>query len=179
MGEIVSLCALLHSCSLQFNLLQSLIQWNVNFALVDERENNRMREESHELGALISKLRLGDGDMAIETYIQMEGKEIIELELSIDELVDVALGTDHAQCFDLNVDLHSIDVNDVGPPTIQRSDAKRHASLLSNFLLDNSLHFGVNEILSSQKLVRNLNKMTIANLGQQHHRSLNSYFKSS
>jgi hypothetical protein len=56
MGEIVSLCTLLHSCTLQFNLLQSPIQWNVDFALVDEREKNRMREESHELGALISKL---------------------------------------------------------------------------------------------------------------------------
>ena len=62
----------------------------------------------------------------------------------------------------------SINVDDVAPPTIQLSDAKRHASLLSNFLLDNSLHFGVNEIISFQKLVWNLDKMTIANLGRQH-----------
>jgi hypothetical protein len=128
-----------------------------------------MREQSHELGALISKLRLGDDEMSFETYIQMEGEEIIELELSIDELVDVALGINHAQGFDLNVDLHSIDVDDVAPPTIKLSDAKRHASL----------HFGVNEILSFQKLVGNLDKMTIANLGRQNHRSLKSYFKSS
>jgi len=53
MGEIVSLCTLLHSCSLQFNLLQSPKQRNVDFALVGERENNRMQEESHELGMLI------------------------------------------------------------------------------------------------------------------------------
>jgi hypothetical protein len=77
-----------------------------------------MREESHELGALISKLRLGDDEMSIETYIQMEGEERTKLELSIDELVDVALGTDHAQGFDLNVDFHSIDVDDVAPPTV-------------------------------------------------------------
>jgi hypothetical protein len=75
--------------------------------------------------------------------------------------------------------LHSIDVDDVAPPTIKLSDAKRHESLLFSFLLDNSLHFGVNEILSFQKLVGNLDKMTIANLGRQHQRSLNSYFKSS
>jgi hypothetical protein len=43
----------------------------------------------------------------------MEGEEIIELELNIDELVDVALGIDHAQGFDLNVDLHPVDVDDV------------------------------------------------------------------
>ena len=43
--------------------------WNVDFALVDERGKNKMQEESNELGALISKLRLGDEDMSIETYI--------------------------------------------------------------------------------------------------------------
>ena len=103
--------------------------WNVDFALVDERENNRMREQSNKLGALISKLRLGDDVMSIETYIQMEGEEITELELSIDELVDVALGINYAQGFDLDVDLHSVDVDDVAPPTVKLSDAKHHASL--------------------------------------------------
>ena len=117
--------------------------------------------------------------MSFETYIQMEGEEITELELSTDELVDAALGVNHAQDFDLNVDLHSVDVDDVAPPTIKLSDAKCHASLLSNFLLDNSLHFGVNEIISFQKLVENLDKMIVANLGRQHQISLNSYFKSS
>ena len=48
----------------------------------------------------------------------MEGQEIIELELSNDELVHVALGTRFAQDFDLNVDLDSVDVDDVAPPTI-------------------------------------------------------------
>ena len=117
--------------------------------------------------------------MSIETYIHMEGEEIIELELSIDELVDAALGINHAQGFDLNVVLHSVDVDDVAPPTINLSDAKCHASLLSNFLLDNSLHIGVNEIISFQKLVGNLENMTVANLGRQHQRSFNPYFKSS
>ena len=66
--------------------------WNVDFALVDEMKKNRMREESDELGSLFSKLQLGDDDMSIETYIPIEGEEIVELELSIGELVDVALG---------------------------------------------------------------------------------------
>ena len=38
-----------------------------------------MREESYELSVVISKLQLGDDEMSIETYIQMEGEEIIEL----------------------------------------------------------------------------------------------------
>ena len=91
-----------------------------DFALVDEREKNRMRKDLDELGALISKLRLGDHEMSIETYMHMEGKETIELELSIDKLVDVALGINYAHGFDLNVDVHLVDVDDV-------SDAKRHA----------------------------------------------------
>ena len=58
-----------------------------------------MQEESNELGALISKLRLGDDEMSIETYIQMEGEESSELKLSIIELVDATLGINHAQGF--------------------------------------------------------------------------------
>jgi hypothetical protein len=61
----------------------------------------------------------------------MEGEEITELKLSIDELVDVVLGINYAQGFDLNVDLHSVDVDDVAPPTVKLSDSKRHASFLS------------------------------------------------
>ena len=147
--------------------------WNANFALVDERVKNKMQKKLDELGGLISKLRLDDDEMSMETCIQMEGKEIAELELSIDELVDVALGINHAKGFDLNVHLHLIDV---APPTIKRSDVERQASLLSNFLLDNSIDFGVKEIISIQKLVGNLDKMTIVNLGRQYQRYLNSYF---
>ena len=90
-----------------------------------------MREESPEFGTLISKLRLGDDEMSFKIYIHMEGEEIIELESSIDELVDVVLGINPAQGFDLNVDLHLIDVDDVAPSTIKLSDGKCHASLLS------------------------------------------------
>jgi hypothetical protein len=58
------LCTLLHSCSLKFSFPQSPIEWNVDFALVDDQHNNIMREQSHELGALlISKLRLVDDEI--------------------------------------------------------------------------------------------------------------------
>ena len=74
----------------------------------------------------------------------------------------------------------SVDVDDVAPPTVKLSDVEeRRASLLSDSLLDNSLHFGVDEIISFQKLIKNLDKMTVANLGRQHQRSLDSCFKSS
>ena len=46
--------------------------------------------------------------------------------------------------------------------------AKHHASLLSScFLLENSLYVGVSDIVSFQKLVGNLDKMTVANLSRQ------------
>ena len=47
----------------------------------------------------------------------------------------VDLGTNFAQEFDHNIDLDSIDVDDVAPPTVKLNDAKHHASLLSSFLL--------------------------------------------
>jgi hypothetical protein len=62
----------------------------------------------------------------------MEGEEIIELELSIDELVDAELEINYAQGFDLNVDLHLVDVDDVASATVKLRDAKRHAPWLSN-----------------------------------------------
>ena len=48
----------------------------------------------------------------------------------------------------------------------QYLDAKCHASLLSSFLLEISLNVGVNEIIGFQKLVGNLDKMIVANLGK-------------
>ena len=136
-----------------------------------------MQAVSDDLGALISKLRLGDDEMSIETYIQMEGEEITELELSTDELVDAALGVNHAQDFDLNVDLHSVDVDDVAPPTVSlvMLNIMHHCCLISYWT---TLYILV-LIISFQKLVGNLEKMTVVNLGSQHQRSLNSYFKSS
>jgi hypothetical protein len=99
--------------------------------------------------------------------------------LSTYELVDVVLGLNYAQGFDLSVDLHLVDVDDVVPPTVKLGDDKRHAPLLFNFLLHNSLHFDVNEMISFQKLVGNLDKITVANSIRQHQRSLNSNFNNS
>ena len=71
--------------------------------------------------------------------------------------------------FNLNVDLDWVDVDDVAPPIIKLSGAKHLTiSLLSTFLLENSLYFGIDEIISFQTLIGNLIKMTIANLGRQH-----------
>ena len=57
------------------------------------------------------------------------------LELTTDELVDVAFGTNYAEDFDFSIDLHSIDVDDVAPPKTKLDDAQCHASLLSSFCI--------------------------------------------
>ena len=56
-------------------------------------------------------------------------------ELNVFELVDVALGPNYAQDFHLDIDLHLVDVDDVAPPTVKLSDAKRYPSCLSSFLM--------------------------------------------
>ena len=38
--------------------------------------------------------------------------------------MDVTLGTNYAKDFNLNIDLHLVNVDDVGPPTVKLSDAK-------------------------------------------------------
>jgi hypothetical protein len=70
-------------------------------------------------------------------------------------------------------------MDDVAPPAIKPSDATCYASLLSSCFLENSIYLGGNLINSFQKLVGNLDKRTVANLGSQHQRFLDSYFKSS
>ena len=67
----------------------------------------------------------------------MEGEDIIELDLSTNELVDDALATNCAQDFDLYIDLYS--VNDVALPTIKLMmlNVMHHCCLVSlsyNFL---------------------------------------------
>ena len=50
--------------------------------------------------------------------------------------MDMVRGNNHAEDFDLNLDPHCVDVDDVASPTIIKlNDAKRHASLLSKFIV--------------------------------------------
>ena len=57
-------------------------------------------------------------------------------------------------------------MDDVAPPTVKLSDDERHVSLLFSFLFEISLCFGANEIINFQKLVGNLDKMIVPNLGR-------------
>jgi hypothetical protein len=85
------------------------ITCNMNcwFPLVDKMEKKRMKKRIRGVWCLW----LGHDEMPINTYIRMEGEEIIGLELSIDELLDATLGISYAQGFDLNFDLYLVDVD--------------------------------------------------------------------
>ena len=65
-------------------------------------------------------------------------------------LVEATLGSKYREDLDLNIDLQSVDVNDVAPSPVKLSDAKHHISFLFSFLLCNSSYFGVNKIINSQ-----------------------------
>ena len=144
-GDIVSVVSCALSCINCWRMARILpATWNVDFVLVDEREKNIMQKIQ------VNLVLLEDDEMSIETYIQMEGEENTELELGTDELLDDALRTNFAQDFDLNVDLDLVAVKDVASPKVKLSDAKRHASLLSSFLLENTLNFSVTKIISFQ-----------------------------
>ena len=54
----------------------------------------------------------------MSSVVSCLGEEITEREMCNDELVNASLGTNFVQDLDLNVDLHSIDVDDGAPPTI-------------------------------------------------------------
>ena len=75
--------------------------------------------------------------MSLKTYIKMKGKKTTELKLNIDELVDANLRTHLPLKIYHNIDVDSIDIDDVASPTIKLSDAKHRASLLSSSLVDN------------------------------------------
>lgn len=47
--------------------------------------------------------------------------------------MDVSLGTNSAQDFNLDVDIDYVDTDNVAPPTVNLIDVECHASLLSNF----------------------------------------------
>ena len=69
-------------------------------------------------------------------------------------------------------------MDDFSPPTIKLNDTKRHASLSSSFLLENSLHLGIIEMTRSQKLVGSSDTMMIDELGYTTAKTLDYSFKS-
>jgi hypothetical protein len=83
--------------------------------------------------------------MPMEEYIQMDGKDLIEEELITIELVDMALEVEASPS---NLDLHVDPIPNVDqpPPFVKLTDARHHASMLSHFLLSNSVNFSVQDV---------------------------------
>jgi hypothetical protein len=110
----------------------------------------------------------------------MDGKDLIEEELTNIELVDMALGVVEASPSNLYLNVDPIsDVDNQSPPIIKLSDVRHHASMLSHFLLDNSLNFSIHDVTNFQKVLGKLDKIGVANLNRQQQGTLDSYFRSS
>jgi hypothetical protein len=81
-----------------------------------------------------------------------------------------------------NLDL-SIDpipnVDDQTPPIVKLTNARHYASMLSHFLLNNSVNFSAQDVINFFKVLGKLDKMGVANLNKQQQRTLDSYFISS
>jgi hypothetical protein len=76
--------------------------WSVDFAMDDDCGKSRMKEVANELASLISSLNLGSEKMPIEEFVQLLGEEIVDAKYNIDELVDMAWGTETHLDLDLN-----------------------------------------------------------------------------
>jgi hypothetical protein len=116
--------------------------------------------------------------MPMEEYIQMDGEDLIEEELTNTKLVDMALEVVEASPSNLDLNVDPIpNVDDQPPPIAKLTDMRHHASMLSHFLLKNSVNFIVQDVTNFQKVLEKLDKMGVANLNKQQQRILNSYFK--
>jgi hypothetical protein len=84
------------------------------------------------------------------------------------ELVDIALEVVEASIpnLDLNIDFIP-NVDDQSPPIVNLTDAWHHASMLSHFLLNNLVNFGVQDVIDFQKVLGKLDKMGVTNLNKQ------------
>jgi hypothetical protein len=110
--------------------------------------------------------------MPVEEYIQMDGKDLIEEELINTELVDVALEVVEASPSNLDLNVDPIpNIDDQPPPIVKLTNVQHHASMLSHFLLNNSINFSVQDVTNFQKVLGKLDKMGVANLNKQQQRT--------
>ena len=103
-------------------------------------------------------------------------KEYIEVEYSIEELLNLALENDINMPLDFTLNADVVDVDDQHPLVVGLSDAKHHIEMLSHFIMDNSLDCDVHSIIEFEKVLEKLRKMTIANRGKQHRKTLDAFF---
>ena len=150
--------------------------WNANLAMKDEHEKVRMVKESEQLAALIAQLKLRNAELPLQNFVDMADEECIEAEYGTDDLVSLAIenGLTTAHDFDFNTEV--VDVDDQPPPIVRLSAAQHHAQMLSHFIMDNSQDFNVHDIMEFEKILGRLRKMTIANRGRHHKRTLETYF---
>jgi hypothetical protein len=80
--------------------------------------------------------------MPIEEYTQMDGEDLIEEELINTKLVDKALEVVEAAPSNLDLNIDPIpNIDNQPPPIVKLTNARHHASMLSQFLLNNSIYF--------------------------------------
>jgi len=150
--------------------------WNANLAMENEREKVRMVKESEELAALIAQLKLGDAELPLQDFVDIAGEECIEAEYGTNDLVNLAFENGLTMAHDFNFNTEVVNVDDQPPPVVRLSATQHHAQVLSHFSMDNSQDFNVHDVMEFEKILGRLRKMTIANRGRHHQRTLETYF---
>jgi acetoacetate decarboxylase len=90
--------------------------------------------------------------MPMEEYIQMDGEDLIGEELTNTKLVDMALEVVETSPSNLDLNANPIpNVDDQPPPIVKLSNARHHVSMLSHFLLNNSVNSSVQDVTSFKK----------------------------
>ena len=81
----------------------------------------------------------------------MDGKDLIEEELTYIELVNMVLEVVEASPSNLDLNVDPILNDDQSPPIVKLSDLQHRTSMLSHFLLINSINFNIQDVTNFQK----------------------------
>jgi hypothetical protein len=103
----------------------------------------------------------------VKKYIQMDGEDLIEEELTNIELVDMALEVVEASTSNLDLNVDPIpNVDDQPPPIVKLINVRHPAFMLFHFLLNTSINFSVQDVTNFQRMFGKLNKMGVANINE-------------
>ncbi|KAL3677198.1 hypothetical protein R1sor_027146 [Riccia sorocarpa] len=168
---------LIQNCWRKTRLLP--LTWNHDICNGDEHVRCCLDSEANKLAGLIAKLDFGVGTLPVIEYLAMDPVDI-ESEYTDDELVRCVLNQSTWENIlaDEGLDIEEtqdVDVNDLYPPLVSISDARRAASSLLQFICDNP-QFALNAEVALIQIQTTLAKMTVANFNRFSQRTLDSFY---
>lgn len=100
-------------------------------------------------------------------------QRLVTNEYSTNKLVSIALENGLSTLHDFDLNINSGDV-DQSTHVVRLLNAQHYAQILSHFIMNNSTYIDIHIVIEYGKLLRRFRKMTIANSGRQHLRTLHN-----